>query len=68
MVQGLFLDGIARKGGDQTVDKRVERATPILPRAAPTYLSISEQAAPLAGEAADLAVDWLLQQSMVDEW
>ena len=60
VIEGLFLDRVAGKGGDRAIDQRVDRATPVLPRAAPTCLSVSQQAASLAGQAAHSAVDCFL--------
>jgi hypothetical protein len=53
VIERLLLDRVAGKRGDRTVDQRVDRAIPVLPRAAPAELAIGKQAAPLAGQAAD---------------
>ena len=48
--------------------RRVDCAIPVLPRAAPAHLPVGKLTAPLAGQAAHLAVGWLLELCLADEW
>jgi hypothetical protein len=62
VVEGLFLDGIGRQGGDGAVDQGHELAAVVAPRAAPAQRARLDLTATLAGQAAYPPPGRLLEQ------